>query len=97
MRNAVSSSTGGFQLTGLEPATYEVTVTAGAFKPFTAKVEVTVGGHVTVDAKLSVSAAVTEVQVIGEGGAQVNTQTQEESQVVDTQQLAALPSYPQPL
>ena len=92
VRNTVSSSTGGYQVTGLEPDTYEVTVTAGAFKPFTAKVEVTVGGHVTVDAKLSVSATVTEVQVIGEGGAQVNTQTQEMSQVVDTQQLAALPS-----
>ena len=52
----------------------------------------TVGGHVTLDAKLSVSAAVTEVQVVGEGGAQVNTQTQEMSQVVDTQQIANLPS-----
>ena len=46
----------------------------------------------TLDAKLSVSAATTEVQVVGEGGAQVNTQTQEMSQVVDTQQLANLPS-----
>ena len=53
---------------------------------------VTVGGHVTLDAKLSVDATVTEVQVVDEGGAQVNTQTQEISQVVDTQQLANLPS-----
>ena len=91
-RDTVSSSTGGYEVTGLTPATYQLTVSAGSFKAFTATVEVTVGGHVTLDAKLSVSAAVTEVQVVGEGGAQVNTQTQEMSQVVDTQQIANLPS-----
>ena len=92
VRTAVSSSAGLYLVTGLEPALYQVTVTSGSFKPFVAKVEVTVGGHVTVDAKLSVSAAVTEVQVVGEGGAQVNTQTQEISQVVDSQQIMQLPS-----
>lgn len=91
-RDTVSSSTGGYEVTGLTPATYQLTVSAGSFKAFTATVEVTVGGHVTLDAKLSVSAAVTEVQVVGEGGSQVNTQTQELSQVVDTQQIANLPS-----
>ena len=91
-RTTVSSQTGAYQVPGLEPGTYQITVTSGSFKPFTAKAEVTVGGHVTVDARLSVSTAVTEIQVIGEGGAQVNTQTQELSQVVDTQQLASLPS-----
>ena len=91
-RNAVSSQTGTFLVTGIEPATYQVTVTSGSFKPFIATVEVTVGGEVTLNAKLSVSAAITQVQVVGEGGAQVNTQTQEMSQVVDTQQLSKLPS-----
>ncbi|MGO9325600.1 MAG: carboxypeptidase-like regulatory domain-containing protein [Terracidiphilus sp.] len=92
VRNTVSSPTGAYQASGLEPAIYQVTVTAASFKPYNATVEVTVGGQATVDAKLSVSAAVTEVQVVGEGGAQVNTQTQELSQIVDSQQLASLPS-----
>jgi hypothetical protein len=92
VRTVVSSATGAYLVPGLAPATYEVTVTAGAFKTYTAKVEVTVGGHVTLDAKLSVSATTTEVEVVGEGGAQVNTQTQEMSQVVDTNQIANLPS-----
>ena len=92
VRNTVSSSTGAYEVSGLEPAIYQVVVTAASFKPYTATVEVTVGGHASVDAKLSVSATVTEVQVVGEGGAQVNTQTQELSQVVDSEQLAALPS-----
>ena len=92
LRTATTSANGAFIVTGLEPATYLVTVDAASFKQFSAKVEVTVGGHATLEAKLSVSAETTEVQVVAEGGAQVNTQTQEMSQVVDTQQLAELPS-----
>ena len=92
VRNAVSSASGAYLVPGLEPAVYDLTVTSSSFKPFVAKVEVTVGGHVTLDARLSVSATTTEVQVVGEGGTQVNTDTQEMSQVVDTQQLASLPS-----
>ena len=91
-RTAISSASGLYVVTALQPATYEVNVTSGNFHPFTARAEVTVGSHVTVDAKLSVSSATTEVQVIAEGGAQVNTQTQELSQVVDTHQMMQLPS-----
>ena len=91
-RNAQTSDTGAYLVTSLEPANYEVTVKSASFQPFTAKVEVTVGGHVTVDAKLSVSGNTQEVEVVGEGGVQVNTQTQELSQMVNTQQLAKLPS-----
>ena len=42
--------------------------------------------------KLSVNASVTEVQVVAEGGVEVNTQTQELSQVIDTHQMEQLPS-----
>lgn len=91
-RSAQSSGTGAYILVGLEPGTYQVSVTSGQFKPYTAKVEVTVGGHVTLDAKLSVNATATSIEVVAEGGAAVNTQTQELSQVVDTRQLAQLPS-----
>jgi hypothetical protein len=91
-RTAVTSATGFYQVTTLPPGNYEVGVSSGSFKPFTAKVEVTVGGNITLDAKLSVDASVTEVQVVAEGGNQVNTQTQELSQVVDTVQLAQLPT-----
>jgi hypothetical protein len=92
VRNTVSSSSGAYQVLGLEPDVYQVTVSSLSFKSFVGKVEVTVGGHVTLDAKLSVSDTTTEVQVVGEGGVQVNTQTQEMSQVVDNQQITELPS-----
>jgi hypothetical protein len=87
-----SSATGDYTVVGLEPATYKVTVSAGGFKPFTARVEVTVGRHVTLAARLSVGTSTTEVRVVAEGGTAVNTQTQELSQIIDTQQLAQLPS-----
>ena len=91
-RTVQTNNSGIYTATGLNPGTYQVTIQSATFQPFTAKVEVTVGGNATLDATLSLTAATTEVQVIGEGGAQVNTQTQELSQVVDTQQLANLPS-----
>ncbi|HTW81016.1 MAG TPA: carboxypeptidase regulatory-like domain-containing protein [Terracidiphilus sp.] len=92
VRNTVSSSSGAYLVPGLEPDIYQVTVSSNNFRTFVGRVEVTVGGHVTLDARLSVSNTTTEVQVVGEGGAQVNTQTQEMSQVVDNQQLTQLPS-----
>src|SRR5580704_2832668 len=91
-RSAKSPGTGLYTIVGLEPGTYSVAVTAAQFKPFTANIEITVGGHVTLDARLSVDTSVTQVEVIAAGGAAVNTQTQELSQVIDTQQLAKLPS-----
>lgn len=91
-RSTQSSATGLYKIAGLEPATYTVTVHADGFKPFTAKVEVTVGARISLDSKLSISENVTEVQVVAEGGAQVNTQTQEISQVVDSEQVQQLPS-----
>jgi hypothetical protein len=91
-RSTQTSSTGAYLISGLEPASYRVTVNSGNFKPFEATVEVTVGSHVTLDAKLSISSETTEVQVVGEGGIAVNTQSQELSQVVDTLQLSQLPS-----
>ena len=47
---------------------------------------------VTLDARLSVSNQTETVEVVAAGGTAVNTQTQELSQVVNTQQIAALPS-----
>ncbi len=83
---------GAFLISGLPPGDYEVTVSNEGFKAFVAQVQVTVGGHSTLDAKLAVGQGSAEVEVIAEGGAQVNTTTQELSQVVDHQQLSQMPS-----
>jgi len=91
-RSTTTSTDGTYVMVGLEPGTYQVLVSAANFKSFSENVEVTVGGSVRADAKLSVGQTTTEVQVLAEGGAAVNTQTQELSQVVGTAQMESLPS-----
>jgi hypothetical protein len=92
VRSAVTSSDGAFRFAALEPATYEASVHATGFQPYTVKVQITVGGHLTLDAHLSVSGTATQVEVLGEGGSQINTQTQELSQVIGERQVSQLPS-----
>ena len=87
-----TANAGTYLATGLAPAQYEVKVEAAGFTSSISQVEVTVGGHATLDAKLTVGSGSTEVQVVAQGGAQVNTETQELSQVVDREQIQQLPS-----
>lgn len=91
-RTVTSNSSGSYVFTNLPPATYDVTATVTGFSPYKARVEVTVGGRLTLDPKLSVGTGNTTVEVSAEGGTQVNTQTQELSQIVDQTQVAQLPS-----
>ncbi|MGB9199543.1 MAG: TonB-dependent receptor, partial [Terriglobales bacterium] len=49
-------------------------------------------GHATLDASLTVGSGSTVVEVVAGAATEVNTQTQELSQLIDTQQLAQLPS-----
>src|SRR6267154_1716775 len=62
------------------------------FAKFTSRVEVTVGSSVTVDPQLSVGNQTTTIEVVAAGGVEVNTQNQELSQVINTQQMEQLPS-----
>jgi len=91
-RAVQTGSDGAYVIPGLEPGIYEVTITSQNFASFTSRAEVTVGGKVTLDAQLAVSGKTTTVEVVGAGGAAVNTQTQELSQIVNTEQMGALPS-----
>lgn len=92
-RNVVTGTAGQYSIPGLAPEKYEVTVTNPGFESFKSLVEVTVGGTVTVDAQLAVGQSSTVVEVsASSAGTEVNTQTQELSQLINTQQLAQLPS-----
>ncbi len=92
-RTIQSAANGTYNFTNLPAATYEVTVTAGGFQSLSQQVEVTVGGHATLDAKLTVGQGAEKVTVTsGAGGTEVNTQTQELSQIIGTEQVAQLPS-----
>ena len=92
-RTVSSAGNGTYTFTNLPAAMYELTVTAPGFGSYTQQVEVTVGGHATLDAKLTVGEGAEKVTVTsGAGGTEVNTSTQELSQIIGTEQVAQLPS-----
>jgi hypothetical protein len=91
-RTVQSGPDGTYTVSSLLPGIYNVAVTATGFQPFTEKAEVTVGGHTTLEVTMSLSTQTETVEVVGEGGATVNTQTQELSQLVNTTQMSQLPS-----
>jgi carboxypeptidase family protein len=91
-RTVQTTADGAYTIPTLIPGIYNVQVTASGFQPFNGKAEVTVGAHVTLDAQLSVSNQSETVEVVAAGGTAVNTQTQELSQVINSQQIAELPS-----
>ena len=91
-RSTQSGSDGAYLIPGVAAGTYQLTISSKGFQDFSTRVEVTVGARVTVDAQLSVSGQVTTVEVQDAGGVEVNTQSQELSQIVNTQQMAELPS-----
>src|SRR5262249_50413279 len=80
-------------ITNLQPGLYEVSVSAPGFAAFTQRVQVTVGSKLSVDAALTAQAQGAVVNVVaGEGGVEINTQSQELSNVVSTTQLRELPT-----
>jgi len=93
VRTTVASGEGSYTATNLQPGNYEVTVTAPGFTTFKQNVVVTVGGKVSVDAKLSIGAAATTVEVTEVAAEiKVNTETQTLSQVIDTRSILELPT-----
>jgi hypothetical protein len=91
-RSVQTGSDGVYTFPGLAPAPYDVTVSKAGFADYKAQVTVTVGGHATLDAPLSVSQVSTTVEVVAVPVAEVNTQTQEVSQIVTPEQVENLPS-----
>lgn len=93
IRTETTAPSGSYTFTNLQPASYEISVPPIAgFSAYKQNAEVTVGGRLTLDVHLSATANTTTVEVTDQGGAQVNTQTQELSQVVSQAQVSQLPS-----
>src|SRR6185437_14831586 len=94
VRLVTTNDTGNYVITGLTPAMYQFTAAAtSGFNAYQSTVEVTVAGRLTMDVQLQVGATTATVEVSAtEGGAQVNTQTQELSQIVNATQIAQMPS-----
>jgi hypothetical protein len=91
-RTAQTDGTGGYTFPGLLPAAYEVTISKSGFSDYKARAEVTVGSFVTVSAQLSLSNVTSEIEVVVAAGTEINTQSQEVSQIITPEQVANLPS-----
>lgn len=91
-RTATSNASGFYNASGLPPGTYTIKTTAKGFNTGTETVQVTVGSQNTADVTLGLATAGTTVEVVGTGGVEVNTVNQEVSTVVNSQQIANLPT-----
>jgi len=90
---AQTNSAGEYRFTELPSGTYTVTIEAAGFGVFKQNVAITVGGHLTLDAKLTVGAQITSVEVsASDVGAEVNTTDSEVSEVISPMQISELPS-----
>src|SRR3989441_6237024 len=84
---------GDYIFTNLQPGKYDVTASGGSFQATTVKVELTVGAKTTADIKLGLQQQVAGVvNVVAAGGVEVNTTSQEISNVVNSTQLRELPT-----
>lgn len=92
-RTATTSASGSYSFANLQPGTYELNVTPQGFAPFKRRLDVTVGSRNTVDASLKVTGGQGEtIDVVAQGGAEVNTVDQQLSQVVNSKQITELPT-----
>jgi len=89
---ATSGDDGTYSVAALQPGLYDLTVNSGSFKPSTKRIQVTVGSRVTVDSQLTLSEVSGVVDVTASEGIQVNTQSQELSNVVNGTQIRQLPT-----
>jgi len=91
-RTTLTGNIGQYSIPGLSVGQYQVSVKSANFKTYQTQAEVTVGGITTVNAQLNVGQSETVVEVVGGAATEVNTQTQELSQLIGSQQVAQLPS-----
>jgi hypothetical protein len=93
-RTAITNEEGTATLTNLSPGRWVISVEGKGFSPFTQEADVTVGAKLTIEAPLTVGQVKGETVTIvaGEGGVEVNTQTQELSDVISGKQITELPT-----
>jgi outer membrane receptor protein involved in Fe transport len=91
-RTTTSDGGGHYSFLALPPGQYLVTAEASGFSNREEKVQVTVGSHLESDLALGLGRPGTTVEVVGQMGAAVNTLNQEVSSVVNSVEIAQLPT-----
>lgn len=93
-RTTTTNNDGYYTISNVQPSTYEVSVKSGNFQEFKVTREISVASDVTINATLSATAGQTVVDVVASGAdiAEVNTNDQTVSEVINTKQLIELPT-----
>jgi hypothetical protein len=91
-RSVRTGGDGQYQVSSLPIGLYEVSVNQQGFQAFKRQIQVTVGSRNALDVPLQVTTESTTIEVVGQGGATVNTIDQEQSQVVNSAQISGLPT-----
>lgn len=91
-RTFVTGSDGFYVVTNLQPGNYTLTTSAQGFADWVRQVDVTVGSKISLNAELSVGQVSGGViDIVAGSGVEVNTLTQEISDVVSSSKLESLP------
>lgn len=92
-RSTMTSSSGEYLFTALDPGTYTLTITASGFNRLEQKsIVVGIGTTQTADATMKTGDVTTEVVVNAESSPMIDTATASEGQTFDTQKLQDLPN-----
>lgn len=90
---ATSDNQGLYTVTSLQSGLYDVTTQGSNFKPATQRVQITVGSRVSLETPLSLTeVSGGTINVVASEGVEVNTQSQELSNVVSGTQIRQLPT-----
>jgi hypothetical protein len=91
-RLSATDDRGFYSVSGLPAGVYAVTVEAANLAKKEIRAEVTVGGRVEANVTLTIGVTSTVIEVVGEGGVNVNTETATIGTVIDSQQIQQLPT-----
>lgn len=93
-RVAETDNNGYYTFTNLLPAIYNVTAQATNLGNKEERAELTVGAHLELNFQLQVGTTSQVVEVVAEGGVQVNTESQTLSETVSSKEMDLLPTSP---
>src|SRR5712691_9247903 len=91
-RTVQANGSGEYIITNLQPGRYELTATGGSFQPTKVTVDLSVGAKTSAEIKMGLQQVAGTVNVVAAGGVEVNTTSQEISNVVNSTQLRELPT-----
>src|SRR5260370_1678783 len=91
-RTVQANDSGQYIITNLQPGRYELTATGGSFEPTKVTVELTVGAKTSAEIKMGLEQVAGTVNIVAAGGVEVNTTSQEISNLINGTQVRELPT-----